>query len=39
MDNSKGLLKSTLGIVVSLAVLGVTVYVISMAWQKGQEKK
>jgi hypothetical protein len=39
MDNSKGFLKSTLGIVVSLAVLGVTVYVISMAWKKGQDKK
>ena len=38
MDKSKGFLKSTLGIVVSLAVLGVTVYVISKAWQKGQAK-
>lgn len=29
--------KSTLGIVVSLAVLGATVWVASKAWKKGQK--
>lgn len=37
MDNSKNFLKSTVGIVVSLAVLGVTVWVISRAWKTGQK--
>ncbi len=37
MDNSKKFLKSTVGIVVSLAVLGVTVWVISRAWKTGQK--
>lgn len=37
MDNSKGFFKSTVGIVVSLAVLGVTVWVISKAWKSGQK--
>jgi hypothetical protein len=32
-------LKSVLGLAVSLAVLGVTVYVASKAWKTGQEKK
>jgi predicted negative regulator of RcsB-dependent stress response len=37
MDNSKNFFKSTVGIVVSLAVLGVTVWVISKAWKSGQK--
>lgn len=37
MDKSKNFLKSTVGIVVSLAVLGVTVWVISRAWKTGQK--
>jgi hypothetical protein len=37
MDNSKNFFKSTLGIVVSLAVLGATVWVISKAWKTGQK--
>ena len=37
MDNSKKFFKSTVGIVVSLAVLGVTVWVISRAWKTGQK--
>jgi predicted negative regulator of RcsB-dependent stress response len=37
MDNSKNFFKSTVGIVVSLAVLGVTVWVISRAWKTGQK--
>jgi hypothetical protein len=37
MDKSKGFFKSTVGIVVSLAVLGVTVWVISRAWKTGQK--
>lgn len=37
MDNSKKFFKSTVGIVVSLAVLGATVWVVSKAWKKGQK--
>ena len=37
MDNRKNFFKSTLGIVVSLAVLGATVWVISRAWKTGQK--
>ena len=37
MDKSKNFFKSTLGIVVSLAVLGATVWVISRAWKTGQK--
>jgi hypothetical protein len=35
----KNFLKSTLGIVLSVAVLGGTVWVASKAWKKGQEEK
>ncbi len=31
--------KKVLGVVISLAVLGVTVYVISRAWKSGQTAK
>lgn len=35
----KNFLKSTTGLVISLAVLGATAWVISKAWKKGQENK
>lgn len=37
MEKSKNFFTSTLGILVSLAVLGATVYVISKAWKSGQK--
>lgn len=37
MDNSKSFFKSTVGIVVSLVVLGATVWVISKSWKLGQK--
>ena len=39
MQNGKKFLQTTTGVVVSLGVLFATVWIISYAWKKGQEKK